>query len=113
MRSKKYPSFSKQPDTNTGTFSFIQLRPQLDEQRFDISPLDINAARKKSTEIVCYLDYMTDKNMTFLFALTGCLQNMVIQIVANPKTRLGLQIIHHQTNRRYHSFVFGFYQYTQ
>ena len=51
----KNPSFAKQTNTNTGTFSLTQLRAKFDKQRFDVSPINIAAGWSGKYQFQCFL----------------------------------------------------------
>lgn len=51
----KNPSFSKQTNTNAGTFSLAQFRSEFDKQRFDVGPVDIAAGWPGKNQFQCFL----------------------------------------------------------
>ena len=51
----KNPPFSKQTNTNTGAFALAQFRTELDQQRFDVGPVDIGAGGSSKYQFQCLL----------------------------------------------------------
>jgi len=41
----EHAPIAEQPDTDAGTFPLADLRPERDEQRLDVAPLDVGADR--------------------------------------------------------------------